>query len=152
VCRRILFGNRRKTLLRLHGRSRIRKAKPVDGWLLAVLQNKQPRVQNSLQVLAALQKDQGIAARRDILKQVRPEWYWFEIPAARAGSGPRHLHITPVSNYPVPAWRLDLSRWEPRHAPVKLKAWWHRYLPSKPHGILVKGEDFQNSFLLLNHA
>jgi hypothetical protein len=123
-------------------------AQPLDGWLLAVLQNEQSRLDNKLQILATLQNDQGVAPRLAI-QQVRPEWLWFEVPQARIGSAP-HLYVTPVSKYPAPAWEIDVPRWEPRNAPVKLKSWWLRSLSNQLHGRLVKGFHFQAPLAVVN--
>jgi hypothetical protein len=147
--RRCLYAKSR--LAELHGR--VPTAGPVDGWLLAVWQNHQSREEFRLHLLATLEKDDGIAQRRELLQQVRPEWCWFEVPAAGGKAAPPPLRVHRVSNYPAPAWGLEVPIWKPWGAPVVLKAWWRAKLP-KPLGTLVKGTDFQSPFepKLVNYA
>jgi hypothetical protein len=141
---------RSENLIRLHGTRHIKEiAQPLDGWLLAVLQNEQSRLDSKLQILATLQKDQGIAPRL-VVQQVRPEWLWFEVPQARAGSRMPHLYVTPISKYPAPAWELDVASWEPRNAPVKLKSWWLGNLPNRSHGRLAQGAHFRVPLAVAN--
>jgi hypothetical protein len=135
-------------LVDTHGENHIVKAPRAKDWLLAVLQNQQFRDGKNLQMLATLEKDEGVAAGRDRLQQVWPEWYWFEAPYGKSGVS-ADVRVGRVSNYPASAFGLNLPDW-PREQPVALSAWWRETLPD-PHGTLIAGSaELKDPFHLVN--
>ncbi|HEY7425933.1 MAG TPA: VWA domain-containing protein [Gemmataceae bacterium] len=135
-------------LVDTHGEGHIIKAPRDKDWLLAVLQNQQLRDDKNLRMLATLEKDEGVAEGRDRIQQVWPEWYWFEAPVGKSGVS-ADVRVGRVSNYPAPAFGLELPHW-PREQPVALRAWWCETLPDPP-GTLVKGSpQLQDPFHLVN--
>ncbi len=91
-------------------------------WLLAVLQNEP--LGGGLQLMATLEKDEGLAGPGQPVQQVRPRLAWLEVaPAGAAGSRPP-LRVAELSGYPAPAWGLTLREWPGQGVPPVLDAWW----------------------------
>lgn len=116
------------------------RMKKVKDWLLAVLQNE--RTRDGLQLMATLENDQGAIAPKDSLRQVKPGFTWFEVTTSGEKGVPApHLRISPLRDYPAPAWSLDVKSW-PAGVTPSLEVWWHDDVPRSPNRLL-KDRDFK---------
>jgi hypothetical protein len=90
-------------------------------WWLAALQNHQTRAGEPLTILASLEKD--VAGLVTEIRQIRPDWTWFEVPAAENNQPPPALVVSTVPDYPAPAFSIKAEPW-PARTSSTLKAWW----------------------------
>jgi hypothetical protein len=97
----------------------VRTARKGDWWL-AGLQN-QLRAGEPLTILASLEKE--VSTPVNAIRHIRPDWAWFEVPAAEKGQPPPALVVNAVSDYPAPAWSIKAEPW-PARTPSTLAAWW----------------------------
>jgi hypothetical protein len=98
---------------------------PSGDWQLAVLQNKQLRIQghHGLEMLVTLEELRKLK-QKDLLEQHRPKFVWFELKAA--GKYPPGLRVFNEWNRQGPAWKLHMTEWPDLDLPLtpQLDAWW----------------------------
>jgi hypothetical protein len=127
----------------------VRRAPTEAGWRLTALENYQVPEAVGLEVMVALEKESKVARPDSPLRQVRPGWTWFEVPAPAGEKEAPPLRVTSLAGYPAPAWGLGLRRW-PSRSPATLQAWWLEGDPPVA-GRLLKLTDFKTPFRLANH-
>jgi hypothetical protein len=126
------------------------KSAEVKDWLLAALQNEQLAASNRLNIMATLEKAPDLKNSPRLIEQVHPKWAWYEILRPEGSDRTLPLHVTPLPDYPAPAWGIEVLDWPLERPAPTLKAWWTEQI-LEAHGQLLKGPHFKESLLELGN-
>jgi hypothetical protein len=113
-------------LHRRAGRQRPLPQDRHDDWVVSAHQAETPGNGLTLEMLLAAEKDAGrFLTGRGVVRQVRPQFIWFEL-RPQPGNGPpvpmTWRNVDDVLGYPAPMWKFEAPGWPKKSLPVA-RAW-----------------------------